>query len=101
VAEEVHGIETVAVERFAWPEVALRRLRRAAELRWWRKPRKRKTSHRRCLGYIGQCNWPHNDVWQVTNELEQELAVEGAPGRRSKLAGVGGRWRPTVGDDFK
>jgi hypothetical protein len=40
-------------------------------------------------------------VWQVTNSLEQELAVEGAPGRRSKIADVGGRLRPAVGGDFK
>jgi hypothetical protein len=33
--------------------------------------------------------------------LKPELVVEGAPRRRSKLAGVGGRWRPAVGGDFK
>jgi hypothetical protein len=33
--------------------------------------------------------------------LKPELAVEGTPGRRSKLTGVGGRWRPAVGGDFK
>jgi hypothetical protein len=40
-------------------------------------------------------------VWPVKKALKQELAVENAPGRRSKLAGVVGRWRAVVGDDFK
>jgi hypothetical protein len=40
-------------------------------------------------------------VWPVKKVLKQELVVENAPGRRSKLAGVGGRWRAVVGGDFK
>jgi hypothetical protein len=35
------------------------------------------------------------------NALKPELVVEGAPGRRSKIADIGGRWRPAVGGDFK
>jgi hypothetical protein len=93
-AEEVRGSEVIVVEWFAWLEMTRQRRRRAVELWWWRKQRKRKTRRRRCSVFIGRRTRPQGDARHVANTPKQKMAVEGAPGSSSKLAGVGREMAP-------
>jgi hypothetical protein len=51
--------------------------------------------------YIGVAGRREDNTRNGPAMMRRSLDVAGAPGRSSKIAGVGGRWRPTVGDDFK